>query len=266
MTDEISGDIRLSIGDRLRYLWRNFLRVISSVGRGTKSTAFRPSDTSIARLTTQSPSRFLTEAFFAENLRALLPDRPLSILEVGCGSGSLSARMAGLGVTGSYLGIDIGNRFAAKSTDEMSVDFLQTDAHLFAPEPSSFDLIISVSALEHIPRDKDLIAKFPSFLRPGGIQVQVVPAGASLAGYLWHGYRQYTPLMLAERFPHASLVRLGGLASLVFHMIFITPEMFVRRFFRSRFPKAYRNLLLGALALDRLLPICPTSFVVISRH
>lgn len=266
MTDEISGDIRLSAADRLRYLWRNFLRVISSVGRGTKSTVFRPSEASLAALTTQSPSRFLTEAFFAQELKSLLPDRPLSVLEVGCGSGSLSTRMARLGIRGTYLGIDIGNRFAAQSTEAMTVSFLQTDAHLFAPEPVSFDLIISVSALEHIPHDTDLIAKFPSFLRPGGAQVQVVPAGASLAGYLWHGYRQYTPVMLAERFPGASLIGLGGLASLIFHMIFITPEMFFRRFFRSRFPRAYRAMLLVALKLDRLMPICPTSFVVISRH
>jgi hypothetical protein len=98
--------------------------------------------------------------------------------------------------------------------------------------------------------------------------VHVVPAGSSLLPYLWHGFRQYTPAMLAARFgADVELVKIGGLGSLMLHFIVITgPEMFLRRSPRKVLPGAYEALMRLALRIDRVLPVCPTAYAVIRRH
>jgi hypothetical protein len=96
----------------------------------------------------------------------------------------------------------------------------------------------------------------------------VVPSAASLAAYLWHGYRQYTPASLAERFgQRAEIVRIGGLASLLLHIVFITaPEIALRRSLRESVPGLYRTCLRAALRVDRVLPFCPTAYAVVRHH
>jgi SAM-dependent methyltransferase len=266
MAEEISGDQRLPFWQALTYLFRNAGRVLSSLGSGPRSTPFFPAAQSIATFSTQSPSRLLTEAFLSERLADVAPKGKLNILEIGCGSGFMARRMSDVGISGTYLGLDIGNRFVATSTPNVTANFWQGDAHAFDTTPKSIDLLFSFSALEHIPNDGALIRKFEAFMRPGGVEIHIVPAGASLFAYLWHGYRQYTPLMLGERFPGADIIRLGGLASLVLHMLVITPEMAFGKFLRARFGGTYRILLRAALRGDRLLRFCPTSFVVVRRH
>ena len=266
MVQEISGDQRLPFGQAVAYLFVNLARLVGSFGRGPKSATFLPAEDSIAEFGAQAPSRLLTEAFLKERLADLVPKDRVNIVEIGCGSGFMSRRMSDSGIAGSYLGLDIGNRFVASDTPNITVQFWQGDAHNFAVEPRSVDLLFSFSALEHIPRDVSLIRKFEKFMAPGSVEVHIVPAGASLFAYLWHGYRQYTPVMLDERFPTGSLIRLGGLGSLLLHMAVITPEMAFGKFFRERFLRTYKAMLRGALKVDRWLPICPTSFVVVRRH
>ena len=264
--EEISGDQRLPFGRAVAYLVFNLARLVGSLGRGPKSAKFFPAPDSIAEFSSQSPSRLLTEAFLRECLANMVPKGRLNIVEIGCGSGFMSRRMSDLGISGSYLGLDIGNRFVAADTPNITVQFQEGDAHEFVADAKSVDLLFSFSALEHIPRDVSLIRKYEAFMRPGGVEVHIVPAGASLFAYLWHGFRQYTPVMIEERFPTGKLVRLGGLGSLLLHMTVITPEMAFGRFFRDHFLRTYQALLRGALRVDRLLPVCPTSFVVIRRH
>jgi hypothetical protein len=147
------------------------------------------------------------------------------------------------------------------------VTFLRTDAHAFTPA-RPIDLLVSVSALEHIARDRELIRRLSAHMAPGGLEVHAVPAGSGLIAYLWHGYRQYTPSMLAERFgsERMEIFRLGGFGSFLLHVALITPEIFVRRFVRARAPGVYRAFLRAALAIDRVLPCCATAYVVVRRH
>lgn len=268
-TAEISGDIRLSLGDRLRYLWRNAVRNLSSLGRGPATRRFTPPASSLESITAQSPSRLLTEACFASILTRTLPaGRPIEVLEIGCGSGSMAGRLARLGYRGNYVGIDVDDRFRRELTEGFgTASFVHTDAHLYQP-PHPVDLIVSVSALEHIPRDAELIRRLPGYMAPGGLELHAVPAGPALIAYLWHGYRQYTPAALSARFgsERTEIIRLGGLGSFLLHVLVITPEIFVRRFVRARAPGFYRLLLRGALTLDRVLPFCPTGYVVVRSH
>jgi SAM-dependent methyltransferase len=263
---EISGDVRLSIADRFRYLWRNGARNLSSLGGGPPTQRFHWPSAALPPILGQSPSRYLTELFLATELPCVLPPvRPISVVEIGCGSGSMASRLEGLGYGGSYLGIDIENRFIS-SRGTLARTFLQADAHDLVPQ-HPIDLLISVSALEHIARDTDLVRRLSGHMAPGGVQLHFVPAPAALLAYLWHGYRQYSPVDISERFgPSTRIVRLGGVGTTLLHLLAITPEIFVGRFVRARSARLYAVLLRGALALDRLLPFFPTAYAVVRRH
>jgi SAM-dependent methyltransferase len=267
---EISGDVALSGADRVRYLWRNACRNLRALGQGPSTRAFHPDLAQARRLMAgQSPGRLAAELFFASELPRLLPPGRIEVVEIGCGSGRMAESLARLGYGGRYTGVDIRDRFRRDHPADFpfEVRYRQVDAHLFAPL-HPLDLMISHSTLEHVPRDWDLLARFSGLFKPGGVELHVVPSGASLAAYLWHGFRQYTPAALTARFgPRIEIVRIGGFGSLMLHVACITvPEMLLRRSLRRAAPGFYRLLLRAALRLDRVMPFCPTAYAVIRRH
>jgi 2-polyprenyl-3-methyl-5-hydroxy-6-metoxy-1,4-benzoquinol methylase len=263
MSDEISGDSRLTIAQRLRYLALNLGRNVKPGKCTTQRLRF-----CAGRLprtpSTASPGRALTEAFLHSHLPKLLPPGKLRVLEIGCGSGSLTRLLSEEGYSGSYVGVDISDRFDRTAQTGFQKDFVQVDAHRFKPD-GQFDLVISVSALEHIPEDRRLIGQLAGYVAPGGLQVHFVPSGWGLLTYLWHGYRQYSAVSLDERFDsqRASIFSMGGAASFTLHFLFITVgEILLRLRLRQRLPRLYSWMLDGCLQLDRLAPVCGTMYAV----
>lgn len=263
MRDEISGDDRLTLVQRVRYLAGNLLRNIKS---GT--SAARRSVFTAARLartpSTASPGRALTEAFLGSELPKMLPPGPLRVLEIGCGSGSLTKLLTEFGYSGSYVGVDIADRFDHAAPSAFQRTFVELDAHRFEPD-GQFDLVVSVSALEHIPNDQLLIDRLAGFVAPGGLQVHFVPSGWGLFAYLWHGYRQYPAGALDQRFglQRTTLFSMGGSASFLVHFLFITVgEILLRLRLRQRLPRLYGWMLDAGLKLDRRLPLGGTMYAV----
>jgi hypothetical protein len=74
MDIELNGDVPLSAGDRIRYLWRNARRNMARLLRGPSTHPFVPNlreaDAAIAG---QSPGRLVTELFIDAELPKLLP-------------------------------------------------------------------------------------------------------------------------------------------------------------------------------------------------
>lgn len=270
MSGELSGDIRLSFADRVRYIARNACRNLRRGGLRPKTRVFQP-DLARARTSAmgQSPARLLTELFIESELPRLAPPRELAMLELGCGSGSMARRLVRLGYRGTYTGIDIKDRFdrQAVAALPLATAFFEIDAHAFRPA-DKVDLMLSVSTLEHIPDDARLIARLSEFFNRGGVEVHVLPSGASLGLYLWHGFRQYTPTSLAQKFgPSIEIVKLGGLASYLVHFSFITlPDLLLRRSLRKAMPGVYRRAVLAALRVDGWAPVCPGAYAVVRRH
>lgn len=263
MTVEISGDGQLNIAQRLSYLASNFAR---NLGGGSARLQQRTFHAARLRRTpaTASPSRALTEAFLYNRLPALLSGGKVRVLEIGCGSGSLTRILGELGYSGSYVGVDIDDRFDRTPQPEFSKIFERTDARQFRAE-QSFELVISVSALEHIPEDIQVIRQLDRNVAPGGLQLHFVPSAWGLPVYLWHGYRQYTAASIAERFdPRTTVIyAMGGGASFLLHFIFITfGEILLRLRLRQRLPGLYAGLLGWCLQLDRLVPVCATMYAV----
>lgn len=268
---EINGDLALSLADRIRYLSRNLRRNIVGVHGAVAIRSWRPPAEAFAppRLDIYSPTRGLTEAFIRHQLRTLLPAEKVSVLDVGCGSGRTCGLLAGAGYHGRYIGVDVTDRFEADkwSGDAFETRFVQGDAHT-ALLDGPFDLIVSISALEHVLNDVRLIARLEGLLAPGGLQVHFVPAPAALFTYLWHGYRQYGGDVIAERFgtETTEVYKLGGIASFALHLGFITlPEIFLRMSLRRRWPEFYKTLLGNCMRVDAEIPLLPSFYVVCRR-
>ncbi len=186
------------------------------------------------------------------------------MLEIGCGSGSLSRLLAEVGFSGSYVGVDVSDRFDRAMQPEFDRGFVLGDAHDFETD-DRFDLIISVSALEHIPEDRRLIDRLGRFVAPAGLQVHFVPSGWGLLTNLWHGYRQYTTVSLEERFgsQRTCIYSMGGVSSFMLHFLIITVgEILLQLRLRPRFPKLYGSMLDCCLSFDRLVPFCGTNHAV----
>lgn len=268
---ELNGDERLRPADRLRYLWQNALRGL----RDLSPTQFavyrhwRANAAARAALVSESPSpgRALAEAFVVSELPKLLPPGEINVLEVGCGSGRARELLARAGFHGTYTGVDVSDRFDRERDTAFASSFQLMDAHDLE-SGARFDLVFSNSALEHIPDDTKLIAHLRTTLRPGGIQLHIIPSGAALYAYLWHGYRQYARGAVTRRFlpDNTSVFALGGMFSLLLHMVFITvPEMLLRLPVRQKASALYRPLMRAAIQADRFAPFGAVMYGICER-
>jgi ubiquinone/menaquinone biosynthesis C-methylase UbiE len=93
------------------------------------------------------------------------------VLEVGCGRGHLTRRLAERDV--DVVGIDI-NPQAAEIAGTDRVLTMGAESLDFADE--SFDYVLSVHALEHIPALERALAEMGRVLRHGGTALHIYPA------------------------------------------------------------------------------------------
>ncbi len=237
---------------------------------GITMETWRIPDAALAKgmLGTASPTRALAETFIRSEVPRLFGSHPIEVLDIGCGSGRMADLLAGGGLTGTYAGVDMHDKFEVGKwgNPAFTSRFLLTNAHDIEFD-RKYDLVVSNSALEHIPDDARLIGKLNGVLSRDGVQVHLVPATWALFVYLWHGLRQYGSASLAARFGRSARVyRLGGSASLLLHLFFITvPEIFLRRSLRLRWPVFYEALLRSCLRIDRGFPLTPCFYAVVCR-
>jgi SAM-dependent methyltransferase len=112
-----------------------------------------------------------------ESLLSMLPDRPYrDVLDIGCGLGVLSRRLAPHAQR--ILGLDISNEAVvqarAASRSHENLDFAQGDVTDFDSGARRFDLIVLADTLYYIsplsdPVLKALAARIADLLAPGGL-------------------------------------------------------------------------------------------------
>lgn len=115
--------------------------------------------------------------------KALKDKSQLRILEAGCGSASHVNFKQPVHMTG----IDISEQQLQRNTalDEKILGDLQR--HRF--QPSSFDVIICWTVLEHLDKPELALDKFTSAIKPGGIIILGLPNLLSMKGVI----TKYTP-------------------------------------------------------------------------
>lgn len=93
------------------------------------------------------------------------------VLEIGCGQGHLTKALAAQGV--DIVGVDANPQAPrVAGTDRvfcMSAESLDFD-------DQSFDVVVAVHAIEHIPRLEEALSEVARVLKPGGRAVFVYPA------------------------------------------------------------------------------------------
>ncbi|UVK37750.1 class I SAM-dependent methyltransferase [Mesorhizobium sp. AR10] len=106
------------------------------------------------------------------------PPEGLDWLEVGCGTGALSAAILARCNPDSLVSIDPSEGFLAKARDNVPdrrVEFLQGDAQALSVESDSKDMVVSALVLNFIPDKEKALAEMG----------RVARGGATVGFYVW---------------------------------------------------------------------------------
>lgn len=117
-----------------------------------------------------------------------------TVLEYGCGTGSMAFGLARSGAT--VVGIDISGVGVAEATSRarrevLDASFVQMDAEQLASAPGAFDVVCGSGILHHLDLDRS-VTEIRRVLKPGGVAVFYEPLGTNPIINL---YRRLTPSM-----------------------------------------------------------------------
>jgi SAM-dependent methyltransferase len=139
--------------------------------------------------------------------RAIAKLNPTTALEIGCGQGAFGARLA---ECTDYLGVepDTSSFEVARKRIEPRGGKVLHGIHQVVPAATTYDLVCAFEVLEHIDNDKDALAEWVPFIRPGGHLVLSVPAFQERFGpmdtHAGH-FRRYSASQVEERLVEAGL-------------------------------------------------------------
>ncbi len=268
---EICGDVRLTFIQKLKYLALNIPRGFWGYATFLTSTHVTPHFT-LAEVSTESPTRQLLDRVFSRVLQNTLPKKTIEVFDIGCGRGYVRDVLASYGYSGSYTGIDIVREEAYSDTHRAFSSTLIVGDVTTLKTDKNYDLVISMTVLEHVVDDKAAVAVAHTIVKPDGVQIHVVPMFPTLFLYFWHGFRQYNKRRLKMLFGIANeataYYRVGGLASFLTHWCWITlPERILGvGTIRKRLPKLYRFSLFVSFKIDWFLPFLATAYIIVKRN
>jgi trans-aconitate 2-methyltransferase len=113
----------------------------------------------------------LQEVMAQQEIRRLQLTGDERVLDVGCGDGKVTARIAGLVPRGMVLGVDPSHNmidFASSHFGTVAnLRFAVADARCL-PYRSEFDLVVSFNALHWVAEQEDALRSIQEALKPGG--------------------------------------------------------------------------------------------------
>ncbi len=108
-----------------------------------------------------------------KRIRALAGDRPLKMLDVGCGTGSLAARVRTAVPRVEVWGVDLVSAMLAKGQPRWRahnghVFPVQGDSERLPFGTGTFDVVTCANSFHHYPRQDRAVSEMKRVLRPGG--------------------------------------------------------------------------------------------------
>ena len=267
----LNGDYALSKKEKINYLISNFVIYILSFFNSKSYIKRYRRFLSPKSHSGASPMRDYIDSYLDIYFSKIDKSNPLKVLDIGCGEGLVYNLMAKHGISGEYKGIDIyeNKNFHSIKHNEIKKDLIISsieDIEKDKPEYQNFDLIISITSLEHIAKDRLVVNNSDNMKGQNGVELHIVPAGFSLMLYWLHGWRQYNRAMIYELFKNKKdwqVVQAGGLASGLLHFILISIPNKVFKFSISKRFECFYNLSKKvALKLDSVLPVFPVVYYI----
>jgi len=119
--------------------------------------------------------RSVAQVWFHENHRLIVqavdPPAEARILDVGCGTGQLAARLAQRVQSGSVLGVDPAEemiRVARRQHRRKCLRFAVGSSDAIPADADAFDVVVSTISFHHWARPVESLREIARVLRPGG--------------------------------------------------------------------------------------------------
>lgn len=136
------------------------------------------------------PSQHIRKRRLNEIGEWLLDEKPRAALDVGCGPAQMSAlinRLRGKDcqVVSLDLGVDfVGLAGAIAEANGAKLQFIVGNATKLPLQPGTFDLLITMEMIEHVPQWPVFLAESARVLRPNGVLIISTPTRAGFHSWL----------------------------------------------------------------------------------
>ena len=147
-----------------------------------------------------------------EALWCHLPSRARTILDLGCGPGHWSARLASrYGTKARVTGLDLAPGMLAKARDDHGehIRWLQADAGALPLNKATQDVVFSNLAIQWCPGLDVVLSEIHRVLRPGG-RALINTLGPGTLGEVGHAWSSSALLGFCSREQHLASAQLAG--------------------------------------------------------
>jgi 2-polyprenyl-3-methyl-5-hydroxy-6-metoxy-1,4-benzoquinol methylase len=105
------------------------------------------------------------------------------IVDLGCGAGSVSRKLAGL--YRSYVGCDVVRYPGFEESSSVRFQAVDLNQPPFSLDAASADAVVSIETIEHLENPRALLREMTRIARPGGWVLVTTPNQLSLASKAW---------------------------------------------------------------------------------
>lgn len=113
-------------------------------------------------------------AHFGRSLPAMKPLAGLRLLDIGCGGGLVAEPLARLGASVTAIDPAADNIEAARShaaSQRLEIDYRNIMAETLRDEGATFDAVMCLEVVEHVPDPAAFLALVAGLVRPGGLLI-----------------------------------------------------------------------------------------------